>query len=73
MEKSHACEEKPFRKILPPACPPTHFTMEDARRAVLEVMEEDRQATVANVEGQTTIRRGAASPRSAVWPEENIE
>jgi hypothetical protein len=33
-------KKKPFRKILPPARPPTHFTVEEGRRAVLTVMVE---------------------------------
>jgi len=31
-------KKKPFRKVLPPLHPPVHFTMEEARRAVREVM-----------------------------------
>ena len=33
-----------YPPILEPACPPTHFTIEEARRAVREVLEEDRLA-----------------------------
>jgi hypothetical protein len=40
-------KKKPLREILPPPFPPTHFTLEEARRAVLEVMEEDRLAEEA--------------------------
>lgn len=35
---------KRYPPILEPACPPTHFTVEEARRAVREVLEEDRRA-----------------------------
>ena len=35
---------KRYPPILEPACPPTHFTVEEARRAVREVLEEDRLA-----------------------------
>ena len=33
-----------YPPILEPACLPTHFTVEEARRAVREVLEEDRLA-----------------------------
>ena len=33
-------KKKPFRKLLPPAIPPDHFTRAQARDAVLAVMAE---------------------------------
>jgi hypothetical protein len=39
-----ARRRKRYPPILEPACPPTHFTVEEARRAVREVLEEDRLA-----------------------------
>ena len=33
-------KKKPFRKVLPPPFPPTHFTLDEARGAVREVMAE---------------------------------
>ena len=37
-------QRKRYPPILEPVCPPTHFTVEEARRAVREVLEEDRLA-----------------------------
>lgn len=44
-----AAQRKPFRKILSPPYPPDHFTVEEARRAVIAVM----------------VRRGELSPEQA--------
>ena len=48
-------------EIPEPLYPPTHFTIEEARRAVLEVMEEDRIAREAAKRAKR--HRGGASTR----------
>lgn len=54
--------KKQYAPILEPACPPTHFTIEQARRAVREVLEEDRRAEEARrKERPEAKRRSAAS------------
>jgi len=44
MEIGMATRRKQYAPILEPACPPTHFSVEEARRAIREVIEEDRAA-----------------------------
>ncbi len=55
-------KKKAFPEILAPACPPTHFTVEEARRAVLKVREEDRVAreTAERARAQDKKGRSAA-------------
>ncbi|HEX8692161.1 MAG TPA: hypothetical protein VF746_07070 [Longimicrobium sp.] len=60
-----ATKKKPLREILPPPFPPTHFTPEEARRAVLEVMEEDRLAEEAAARAAARDRRKGGRDRSA--------
>jgi hypothetical protein len=51
---------KRYPPILEPACPPTHFTVEEARRAVREVLEEDRLAAEERRRRRTAKRDGTA-------------
>ncbi|HEX6746094.1 MAG TPA: hypothetical protein VF092_02180 [Longimicrobium sp.] len=64
-----ARKKKQYAPILEPACPPTHFTVEQARRAVLEVLEEDRLAEAvrkARTSRRATERKAERSGRGAV-------
>jgi hypothetical protein len=51
--------KKAFPQVLEPACLPTHFTVAEARRAVREVMDEDRAAQRAA--GGKRASRGSPS------------
>ncbi|MFL5382498.1 MAG: hypothetical protein ACJ8GN_08320 [Longimicrobiaceae bacterium] len=57
--------KKWFPPILEPACPPDSFTIEEAERAVREVIEEDRRAAEARLARwrarRETAARGAAA------------
>ena len=48
-----------YPPVLEPACPPTHFTVEEARRIVQEIVDEDRRAALARLE-RMRARRTAA-------------
>lgn len=54
-----------YPPILEPACPPTNFTIEEARRAVREVLEEDRLAAEERrrrrMQNRTATMRDAAT------------
>jgi hypothetical protein len=54
---------KRYPPILEPACPPTHFTIEEARRAVREVLEEDRLAAAQRSRRRAAKREGANARR----------
>jgi hypothetical protein len=54
-------KKKVFPEILAPACPPTHFTVEEARRAVLKVREEDRLARGAAKHGRARPKKASAA------------
>jgi hypothetical protein len=56
---------KRYPPILEPACPPTHFTVEEARRAVREVLEEDRRAAEERRRRRTSRRGGSARGKAA--------
>ena len=53
-----------YPPILEPANPPDSFTIEEARRAVREVLEEDRRAVEARLQ-RFRARREAAARESA--------
>jgi hypothetical protein len=59
IDRQVARRRKRYPPILEPACPPTHFTVEEARRAVREVLEEDRLATEERKRRRTARRDGA--------------
>ena len=55
---------KQYAPILEPACPPDHFTVEEAERIVREVIEEDRREVEARwrrmMARREAVARGAA-------------
>ena len=55
---------KQYVPILEPACPPDHFTVEEAERIVREVIDEDRRAVEARWRRmkarREAVARGAA-------------
>jgi hypothetical protein len=69
---SHPSEEmrrrtprnKRYPPILEPHCPPTHFTIEEARRAVREVHEEDRLLAAEERRLRRASKREGARRRS---------
>jgi hypothetical protein len=54
-------KKKVFPEIPTPACPPTHFTVEEARRAVLKVREEDRLAREAEKRARAHAKKGRSA------------
>jgi hypothetical protein len=59
LERPVSRRRKRYPPILEPVCPPTHFTVEEARRAVREVLEEDRLAAEERRRRRTANRGGA--------------
>lgn len=51
--------------ILEPACPPDHFTIEEAKRIVRAVIEEDRRAAEARLARWRRACRGTAARGTA--------
>ena len=51
--------------VLEPACPPDHFTIEEAKRIVREVIEEDRRAAEARLARWRARREVAARETAA--------
>jgi hypothetical protein len=51
-------KKKPFRKLLPLPYPPKSFTIEEARRAIREVREEDQRAAQAEAAGKNAPDAG---------------
>jgi hypothetical protein len=56
---------KRYPPILEPHCPPTHFTIEEMRRAVREVHEEDRLIAAEERRRRRAARRDAATRQPA--------
>ena len=63
-EKLMTTNRKRWPPVLEPACPPTHFTIEESRRIMREVVEE---ATIAEEERRRKrlARRALVERRSA--------
>jgi hypothetical protein len=56
---------KQYPPILEPANPPDSFTIEEARRIVREVVEEDRRAVEARLQRFRARREAAARETAA--------
>lgn len=56
---------KRYPPILEPHCPPTHFTIEEMRRAVREVHEEDRLIAAEARRRRRAAKRDAATRQPA--------
>lgn len=54
-----------YPPIPEPACPPDHFTIEEAERIVREVVEEDRRAVEARLQRFRARRAMAARAPAA--------
>ena len=56
---------KQYPPILEPANPPDHFTIEEAKRIVREIVEEDRRAVEARLQRFRAHREMAARETAA--------
>jgi hypothetical protein len=54
-----------YPPILEPACPPDHFTIEEAERIVRKIVEEDRRAVQERLQRFRARREAAAREAAA--------